>query len=146
MADSGSAADRRAIRNLIARQFESLSWSADKAPGWDAFSRDFVPGASLFPAARPVRPVTVPDFVERMKSAAASTMPVFEEALLGVEIRLYGNVAVALAVCEQREQDTPPARAVEALLLVKDDDVWRIAAQGWDKERENAPIPQAMLD
>lgn len=55
-------------------------------------------------------------------------MPVFEEALLGVEIRLYGKVAVALAICEQREQDAPPARAVEALLLIKQNGTWRKAA------------------
>jgi hypothetical protein len=146
MDDAGDGADHRAIRALIARQFESLSWSADRAPQWDEFWADFVPGALLFPAARPVRPVTVPNFVERMKSAAASTMPVFEETLLGVEIKLYGNVGVALAVCEQREKDAPPGRAVEALLLVREDGVWRIAAQGWDKEHDDAPIPQAMLD
>ena len=146
MNDASEESDHRAIWTLIARQFESLSWSADKAPGWDEFSADFVAGASLFPAARPVRPVTVPNFVERMKSAAASDMPTFEEALLGVEIKLYGKVAVALAVCEQREQDAPPERAIEALLLVKEDGAWRIAAQGWDKEHDDAPIPMAMLD
>ena len=55
-------------------------------------------------------------------------------------------MAVALAVCEQRQgEGAPPERAVEALLLVKDDGHWRIAAQGWDKERAEAPIPEEML-
>lgn len=146
MNDTGEEDDQRAIRDLIARQFESLSWNADKGPGWDEFSADFVPGALLFPAARPLRPVTVPIFMERMKSAAGSTLPVFEESLLGVEIKLYGKVAVALAICEQREQGAPPERAVEALLLVKEGGVWRIAAQGWDKERNDTPIPRSMFD
>lgn len=146
MTNVNDEADHRAIRLLIARQFSSLSWNADRAPDWDGFSADFLPGAHLFPAARPVQPVAVSDFVARMKTAAATTMPVFDESLLGVEIRLYGNVAVALAVCEQREQDAPPDRAVEALLLVKEDGAWRIAAQGWDKERDDAPIPEALLD
>ncbi len=139
-------ADREAIRTLIARQFENLSWNADRTGAWDAFSADFVSGASLFPAARPVRPMSVPSFVERMKSAAGSTMPVFEEALLGVEILRYGNVAVALAVCEQREGGAPPDRAIEALLLIKDDGDWRSAARGWDKERKDVPIPEGLLD
>jgi len=146
MTNANDVADHRAIRLLIARQFSSLSWNADRAPDWDGFSADFLPGAQLFPAARPVRPVSVPDFVTRMKTASASTMPVFEETLLGVEIRLYGKVAVALAVCEQREQDASPERAAEALLLVKEEGSWRIAAQGWDKEGDGAPISEALLD
>jgi hypothetical protein len=73
-------------------------------------------------------------------------MPVFDETLLGVEIKLYGKVAVALAVCEQREQDAPPERAVEALLLLKEDGIWRIAAQDWDKEGDGAPLPEALFD
>lgn len=146
MQELDSKSDREAIRTLIARQFAHLSWNAERPAAWDAFSADFLPGAALFPAARPVRPVSVGSFVERMESASGSTMPVFEETLLGAEIALYGNVAVALAVCEQREGDAPPERAVEALLLVKEDGDWRIAAQGWDKERDDAPIPEAMLD
>jgi len=146
MTNANDEADHRAVRLLIARQFRSLSWNAICAPDWDRFSADFLPGAKLFPAARPVRPVSVPDFVTRMKTAAASTMPVFEETLLGVEIKLYGKVAVALAVCEQREQDAPPERAVEALLLLKEYGIWRIAAQGWDKEDDGAPIPEALFD
>jgi len=146
MTNVNDEADHRAIRLLIARQFSSLSWNADRDPDWDGFSADFLPGAQLFPAARPVRPVSVHDFVTRMKTAAASTMPVFEETLQGVEIRLYGKVAVALAVCEQCEQDAPLERAVEALLLLKEDGIWRIAAQGWDKKGNVAPIPDALLD
>jgi hypothetical protein len=145
MTQTGETSDHEAIRRLIGRQFESLSWNARRAPEWAAFSADFLPGALLFPAARPVRPVTVPEFVERMKRAASSTMPVIEETLLGVEISLYGNVAVALAVCGQHEGNGPPARAVEALLLVREGGAWRIAAQGWDTEREDVPIPPALL-
>jgi len=146
MTNTNDEADREAIRMVIARQFSSLSWNAVRAADWDGFSADFLPGAQLFPAARPVRPVSVPDFVARMKTAAASTMPVFEEALLGIQIRLYGKVAVALAVCGQRQREASPERAVEALLLLKEDETWRIAAQGWDKERDDEPIPEAMLD
>jgi len=146
MTSVNDEADHRAIRLLIERQFSSLSWNVDRAPDWDGFSADFLPGAQLFPAARPVLPLSVPDFVARMKTASASTMPVFEESLLGAEIRLYGKVAVALAVCQQREQDASPERAVEALLLLKENGVWRIAAQGWDKEGDGAPIPEALLD
>ena len=61
---------------------------------------------------------------------------------MGIQIRLYGKVAVALAVCGQRQREASPERAVEALLLLKEDETWRIAAQGWDKERDDSPFPR----
>lgn len=146
MNDEDIAADRQAIRTLIERQFAHLSWNSDRALGWDEFAADFLPDASCFPAARPVRTIKVPDFVEKMKSAASTDMPVFEERLLGAEINPFGTIAVVLAVYEQREARKRPVRAVEALLLIKDGGVWRIAAQGWDKESGVHPIPAALLD
>ena len=32
-------------------------------------------------------------------------------------------------------------RGVEALLLIKDEGVWRIVSQAWDTESESKPIP-----
>jgi hypothetical protein len=45
--------DVMAIKALIARQFGSLCWTASSPADWDGFARDFLDGATLFPAARP---------------------------------------------------------------------------------------------
>ena len=58
-----------------------------------------------------------------------------------MEVRVFGNVAVALAACEMTEDDAEVNRGVEMLLLVKTDGAWRIACQAWDTEGPSRPIP-----
>lgn len=144
MSDAAHDTEYRAIRDLIKRQFRSLSWTRARPPAWKDFAADFMPGARLVPSARPAKPATVPEFVDRMASVARSSLPVFDETLAGVDIKLYGNVAIAFAACEQREETGPPNHTVEALLLVKDAGAWRIVAQAWDNEREGDPVLQAV--
>lgn len=134
------------IRALIRRQFENIGWTPDRPSDWAGFMDDFLPGAMLVPAARPVAPKSVEAFVERMKGIAAGGLRSLQETVLGTEIRVFGNVAAATAVCGIAENDGPPNRGVEALLLVKDQGRWRIAAQAWDMETPQMPIPADLLD
>ena len=59
-------------------------------------------------------------FVARMQGLAATKLRSFEEAVLGSEVHVFGNIAVALAACEMTENDGDTNRGVEALLLIKD--------------------------
>ena len=45
--------DENAIQALIGAHFEGLKWTPSTQPDWVTFSADFLPDASLFPAARP---------------------------------------------------------------------------------------------
>ena len=137
--------DVRAIQSLIARQFASLSWAPGAPADWEAFAADFLPEAPLYPAARPVRRQTAAAFVERMKALAGTKLRSFREGVLGTEVRVFGNVAVALAACEMTENEADVSRGVEMLLLVKDDGAWRIAAQAWDTESPSKPIPRQLV-
>lgn len=142
----GSEADVAAIREVIARQFASISWSPQQQPDWDTFKADFLPEAVLCPAARPVAPKSVADFVERMKGVAAEKLESLQETLLGADIRVFGNVAVAMATCGMVENRDDPRRGIEAILLVREDGSWRIAAQAWDMERPGLTVPASLLD
>lgn len=137
--------DVRTIETLIARQFASLCWAPGRPADWDAFIADFFPGAALYPAARPAERRSVEAFVERMQGLAATKLRSFHESLLGAEVRVFGNVAVALAACEITENDAEVSRGVETLLLIKDEDAWRIVAQAWDMEGEGKPIPRHLI-
>ena len=121
--------DVRAIEALVARQFTSLSWAPDRTAAWDDFTGDFFPDAALYPSARPARRQTVDAFVERMKGLVGTTLRSFDETVLGTEVRVFGNVAVALAACEMVENGSEVKRGVEMMLLVKDEGAWRIVAQ-----------------
>ena len=105
----------------------------------------FLADAPLYPAARPVRRQTAPAFIERMQGLAGTTLTTFRERVLGTEIRIFGNVATAVAGCEITENDTQVSRGIEMLLLVKTDEAWRIAAQAWDTESPSQPMPTHLL-
>jgi hypothetical protein len=80
-----------------------------------------------------------------MKGLAESKLRSFAEAVLGVEVRIFGNVAVAVAGCEITENNADATRGVEMMLLVKDAGVWRIAAQAWDTEGDSKRLPPELL-
>ncbi len=137
--------DVKTISALIARQFASLNWRAETPADWDAFAADFAPDAVLYASARPAKRQSVDEFIARMKSVAGSRLHTFHEKLLGAEIRVFGSVAVAAAGCEITENGDTKNRSVEMMLLVKDQDVWKIVAQAWDAEGPAKPIPSALL-
>jgi hypothetical protein len=125
-------ADTQSIKAIIERQFGALSWAAGYTGDWETFANDFVDGASLFPAARPLKSQTVESFITRMKSLAGKELRSLQERVSGTEIKVFGNIAVAVVECEMTENETTNSRTVEMLLLVKEAATWRIAAQAWD--------------
>jgi ketosteroid isomerase-like protein len=137
--------DVQAIEALITRQFASLDWTPGAPANWDAFAADFLPDAPLYPAARPAKAQSVQAFTERMKGIAGGKLRTFHESLAGVRVHVFGNVAVAVAVCEMTENEADVKRSVEMLLLVKTEGAWRIAAQAWDPETPEKPIPAELL-
>ena len=137
--------DVQAIEAVIARQFASLSWTPGAPADWDRFVADFFPEASLYPAARPAKRQTVEAFIERMRGLEGTKLRSFEEAVLGTEIHVFGNVAVAVAVCEMTENGAEAHRGVEMLLLIKDAGAWQIVSQAWDTESPSKPIPMRLL-
>ena len=139
------AADLRAIRDLIDRQFKSMSWSTGGGPDAALFKSDVLPGAPLYPAARPVLATSDDAFTERMGKLARTTLTSLHERPIGTRILLFGNVAVAAAASENTENEGEVNRSVEMFLLVKSGGHWKVAGQAWDKETSSTPIPDELL-
>ena len=138
-------ADVAAIRQVM-RQELSLVWSRDEGADWDAFAGTFIPEAALFPAARPVRTQTLDHFIDRMKRLRAEgKLTAFKVTPLGCDVRVFGNVAVAFAACELLENGATINREMNATVLVRDEGVWRIAAQAWDVETGAQKIPHDLI-
>jgi hypothetical protein len=141
----GEPDDVKAINAVVARQFGSLSWTADRPGDWDTFQSDFFHGALLYPAARPAKPQTVAAFVERMAGLSQTTLRSFGERVLGAQIRVFGNIASAIVAAEMTENGTTITRNVEMMLLVKDEGAWRIVSQAWDRASDMRPVPDDLL-
>jgi len=134
--------DEDAIRALIGAHFEGLKWTPTTQPDWETFSADFLSDASLFPAARPAQAKTLDAFIERMNGVAQGSLHHFEERTLGMQILVFGKVAVVLAASEMLENETEVNHDVSGYLLVKSEGAWRIAAHGWDQASEQKPVPE----
>ncbi|MDB5822408.1 MAG: hypothetical protein JWR21_1112 [Herminiimonas sp.] len=135
-------ADVSAIKELMSKEL-SLSWSPDKDPDWEGFAGTFLPSAALFPAARPVRAQTLDHFIDRMKRLQADgKLGTFNVTPLGCEVSVFGNVAIAFAACELQENISTINREVNATVLVRENGMWRIAAQAWDVETDACKIPK----
>ena len=135
------------IKETVGTQFRSLAWTRDEDPNWVAFARGFLPDARLFPAARPVRPQTIDQFMARMNGLRAEGKLVsFQETPLGCAVRVFGNVAVAFAACEMLENGSTVTRDVSAIVLVRDTGTWRIVAQAWDVETQSNRIPADLTE
>jgi hypothetical protein len=127
---------------LIANHFQGLRWMPNAPADWATFSADFVPDASLFPAARPVRRQSLEAFISRMNGVAQNTLRSFEEKTLGMQILRFGNVAVVLSASEMIENGSDRNYDVSGYLLVKDAGKWRIAAHAWDHASERMAVPE----
>lgn len=134
----------RAIKSLIGAHFRGLRWTPDTRPDWATFSADFLPDASLFPAARPARRQTLDAFITRMNEVANGTLRTFEETTLGMQVLVFGNVAVVMAASEMLENGAEINHDVSGYLLLKDDGKWRIAAHAWDHASEQMPVPKQL--
>ena len=138
-------ADVSAIKQVMSQEL-SLFWSRDKNANWGAFAGTFLPGAGLFPAARPVKAQTLDQFIERMKRLRAEgKLGAFEVTPLGCDVRVFGNVAVAFAACEMLENESTINREINATVLVRENGTWRIAAQAWDVETGAYKIPDDLI-
>jgi hypothetical protein len=137
--------DEQAIAAIISSQSQSLNWTPEKPARWDNFIGDFLSSALLYPAARPLKPITPAAFVERMKGLAASSLKSFHEDKLDHRIHVFGNIAVAIAGCAMAENGSQSSHSVEMFLLVKSDGAWRIAAQAWEPESQANRIPDDLF-
>ena len=77
-----------------------------------------------------------------MNGVAQGALRSFEERTLGMQILVFGNVAVVLAASEMVENGTEANHDVSGYLLVKDEGKWRIAAHAWDHASEQRPVPE----
>jgi hypothetical protein len=138
-------ADEAEIRRLLEGQFAALCWNDGSEPDWAAFAAGFVDGAPFYPAVRPVQARRVEEFLRRMDALRNDgRLRSFAERPLGLQVIACRNVAVALAGCEMTENGSAVTRDVNAVLLVKDEGGWRIAAQAWNAvppDDDRLPVP-----
>jgi hypothetical protein len=137
------AGEEQTVRAEVARYYQDMS-----ARDWRAYERHFWPGATLTTVWQPpgepaprVAIMTIDQFLAQT-GAGPDSKPVFEERLLGQEVRLTGNLAQVWARYEARFGDSTSVatwRGIDAFTWMKHDGQWRIVALAYTDEPAQAP-------
>ncbi|MDT9598797.1 nuclear transport factor 2 family protein [Sphingosinicella rhizophila] len=136
------SADEARILEIVDTMFDAISWSEGSPPDFDRFSAAVMAEAVLVPAARPAATTDIASFVKRMSGLHADgAMKTFTEKATKTQIRIFGNIAVAIGGFEAIA-DGSPGRGANVFLLVRDAGDWRIAAMAWDNESVDNPLPE----
>lgn len=134
-AEEGSTA-RDATRAEIVAELEAY-YADFSARDWEAFADHFWKGGTITTVWRPpeeeserVVVTTIPDFVARAPEGPGSR-EIFEETMLGAEVRVTGNLAQAWARYAARFGDPGDVmewEGTDAFTLMKHDGRWRIVS------------------
>lgn len=124
--------DEEAVRVAVQQYYRDMS-----ARDWPAYAAHFWPRATLTTVWQPPGEsaprvvVTSIDTFLAMTGQGPDSKPVFEERLLGQDVRVTGNLAHVWARYEARFGDSASVRTwrgVDAFTWVKHDETWRIVA------------------
>jgi hypothetical protein len=130
--------DEETLRAAVQRYYRDMS-----ARDWPAYAASFWPRATLTTVWQPpgesaprVVVTTIDSFLV-MTGQGPDSKPVFEERLLGQEVRVIGNLALVWARYEARFGDSVEVqtwRGVDAFTWMKHEGTWRIASLAYGPE------------
>jgi hypothetical protein len=142
---SSTAEAERLLRARVAEYYADMS-----ARDWPAYREYFWPGATLATTwhgpsvANDVLIMTIEQFLAQTAEGPDSK-PVFEERLLGQEVRLSGNLAQVWARYEARFGDSTAVgtwRGTDAFTWLKQGEEWRITSLTFASESGEPPAPR----
>jgi len=137
------AESRQEILSILQKLYQALNWDESTKPDWNSFSDCFHATARLYPSARPVEALDVDTFVGRMDGQRSNgNLATFAETMLGEDIQVFGNVAVAFSAYETVINGDRKSRGLNAFHLGRDDGTWKILSLAWDNETDEQPLPE----
>jgi hypothetical protein len=137
-APAPSNPDDEAVRLAVQQYYRDMT-----ARDWPAYAAHFWPRATLTTVWKPPRESAPRVVVTTIDSFLATTgegpdsRPIFEERLLGQDVRMAGNLAHVWARYEARFGDSALVRTwrgVDAFTWMKHDGAWRIVALAYTDE------------
>jgi hypothetical protein len=138
--------DRDAISALCPRLYAAVGWGPGRDPDWETFRACCHSQALLVPmgggAALPIPLETFVAGMEGQRTSGAIAMLGEEE--IGHAVEGYGNLA-SVRSSFVATIDGTSRRGVTYAHIVRDEGRWVILAAIWENEREDAPLPAALL-
>lgn len=127
--------EEQTIERLAHGLHQALCWSDGRSADWSAFRALFAPQAYLFPAGRPLAPLTVDEFIHRMDAQRLSgDLLDYQEKIAHIDVHLFGGgVAAAHIASDGLINKQDKVRTSGVMVFVKDVGKWQIVSMAWDK-------------
>jgi len=130
------------LKAVTKAMYKALCWTADNDADWDQFRALFHGGAKLVPSARPAGPIDVETFIGRMQGQKDNgSLTDFFEEKVSEKIEVFGSIATIFSTYRTLMNKEREARGINALVLVKEEEGWKIASMVWDGESGEKPLP-----
>ena len=146
------ADDVTSIDNILEALYASISGDKGVERDWDRFHNLFIKDARLMPS-RPGEAgeinyqVFTPEEYSSRTSAYFKENGFFEKEIFRV-VEEYGSLVHAFSTYESyhtSKDETPFARGINSIQLMKDDNRWWVVSIYWRAESEELPLPEKYL-
>jgi hypothetical protein len=141
-----SETDRDEIAALCPRLYAAVGWNPGRAPDWDAFRACCHAQAVLVPmGSGTASPIPLETFIAGMEGQRTSGgLATLSEVEIGNAVQGYGNLASVRSTFVATI-DGVARRGVTFAHVVREEGRWVILTAIWENEREDAPLPAALL-
>jgi hypothetical protein len=141
-----SQTDRDEIAALCPRLYAAVGWGPDQAPDWETFRACCHSQAILTPmGSGAASPIPLETFIAGMDGQRTSgAVAALSEEEIGHSVEGYGNLA-SVRSSFIATIDGAARRGVTFAHIVRDEGRWAILAAIWENERDDAPLPAALV-
>lgn len=141
-----SQTDIDEIAALCPRLYAAVGWGPGQAPDWALFRSCCHGQAVLVPmGSGAASPIPLETFIAAMEEQRTSgALAALSEEEIGGAVEGYGNLA-SVRSSFVATMDGVSRRGVTYAHIVRDEGRWVILAAIWENEREDAPLPAALL-
>jgi hypothetical protein len=138
--------DRAEIAALCPRLYAAVGWGPDQAPDWDTFRDCCHDQAVLVPmGSGTASPIPIATFIAGMEEQRTSgAVTALSEEEIAHAVEGYGNLA-SVRSSFVATIDGAARRGVTYGHIVRDEGRWVILTAIWENEREDAPLPAALV-
>jgi hypothetical protein len=149
--DASRSDAERAVRELVAQVYATVSGDRGAERDWQRFEQMFVAGGTLVVAAQGKdgaprhRVLTPAEFAQA--AAANSRQQAFYEAPMVTRVEVFGGVAQVWSSYTARSAPAaaPFARGVNTFTLVRTQSGWRIVTIAWSEEAPGCALPADLV-
>jgi hypothetical protein len=147
---SPTVAQQSSVDTVITSIYESISFTADKDPDYEAFKNFFIDNGQLISVSDTSSYTLTPEDYEQMmqKQRQSGAVIAFTEEELYRKTETYGSIKHVFSTYKtylETPDGTETARGINSIQLLKKNGEWKIVSLIWYEENKTHPLPAMYL-